>query len=225
MSYRTTFGDLEATERDVLSLPPPNVPMEVARDFADARYRHPSGVSTLQFWRGGWWEWRIARWVEIEQRAMQAAAYRVHRARRLRGREGRQPKPWAPNRHKIADLLDALAAVVHLPEDVHDAGLARRTDARRAARLVRERAARRRHARAARAHPAVLQRDRASRSATTRRPLDPDALARVPGRAVAATTPTSIKALQEWFGYVDLAAGSTCTRSCCWSGRRAAGRA
>ena len=40
----------------------------------------------------------------------------VHRERRLPVR--REDGPWAPNRRKIADLLDALAAIVHLAETV-----------------------------------------------------------------------------------------------------------
>ena len=202
MSYRTTFGDLEATERDVLSLPPPSVPMEVAREFADARYRHPVRGADLAV--------LARRLVAVADRALgrdraaRDAGRRLplHRARRLRRTtEEESRKPWAPNRHKVADLLDALAAVVHLPEDVSMPAWLDGTALRRPARLVRERAARRRHARAARAHAAVLQRDE--------RPvrLRPDAppprpLASRSWASCGRTTPTSSAALQEWFGYV-----------------------
>ena len=112
-------------------------------------------------------------------------------------------KPWAPNRHKIADLLDALAAVVHPPERPVDAVLARRARVRRAARLLRERAARRRQPRAAR-----RTRPRSSTRPASRSPYDPTAGRRHAGSASSTssgpTTATRSPPLQEWFGYVDL---------------------
>jgi putative DNA primase/helicase len=100
-------------------LPPPNLPMEVARELVDARY-DADGLLTLRHWRGAWWQWRTSRWVELEQRAMAAAAYGFTERARYEAKEKGETvfKPWAPNRHKIIDLLDALAAIVHLAEDV-----------------------------------------------------------------------------------------------------------
>jgi putative DNA primase/helicase len=92
------------------------MPMEVAREFATNSYVHDSGELTLRHWRGGWWQWQTTRWVELEQRAVAAAAYAFteHAVYVVKG----EMKPWAPNRHRIGDLLDALAAIVYLPEDV-----------------------------------------------------------------------------------------------------------
>ena len=98
-------------------LPSPRVPMEVARDFACALYTHETGALVLRHWRGGWWQWRTSHWVEVEQRAVQGRAYEFTE-HAVYVEEGRRAEPWAPNRHKIADLLDALAAVCHLPEHV-----------------------------------------------------------------------------------------------------------
>jgi putative DNA primase/helicase len=77
-------------------------------------------VLTLRHWRGGWWEWQTTRWVEVEQRAARAAAYAFTETAvyEKATKDGVELVPWAPNRHKIADLLDALAAIVHLPETV-----------------------------------------------------------------------------------------------------------
>lgn len=77
---------------------------------ARGQYADPS------HWRGGWWEWRTSHWVEIEQRAARAAAYEF--TEHALYAKGDDIEPWAPNRHKIADLLEALAAIVHLPETV-----------------------------------------------------------------------------------------------------------
>jgi putative DNA primase/helicase len=101
-----------------LELPAPSAPMEVAREFIQERYNGPDGILTLRHWRGGWWQWRGPRWVELEQRAMAAAAYRFTEHAVYDAGEKLGLQPWLPTRHKIANLLDALAAVVHLPEEV-----------------------------------------------------------------------------------------------------------
>jgi putative DNA primase/helicase len=102
-------------EADVRKLPPPNVPMKVARVLARERFER-DGLSTLRHWRGGWWEWRNSHWVEVEQRAARAAAYEF--TEHAIYQKGDDVEAWAPNRHKIADLLEALAAIVHLSERV-----------------------------------------------------------------------------------------------------------
>jgi putative DNA primase/helicase len=95
-------------------LPPPNAPVDVARRLVAECYTTPAGAPALHHWRGGWWEWHGSKWIEVEQRAVRAAAY----AFTERAVHGEKASPWAPNRHRIADLLDALGAVVHLPENV-----------------------------------------------------------------------------------------------------------
>ena len=62
-----------------------------------------------------------SRWAEVGHARRARRRIRVHRTRRLPHEEEdrrREPVPWAPTRKKIADLLDALAAVCHLPETV-----------------------------------------------------------------------------------------------------------
>lgn len=102
---------------DVRTLPPPNQPMKVARVLARERYQLEDGTPTLRHWRGGWWEWRTSHWVEVEQRAARSAAYEF--TEHAIYEKGDEIEAWAPNRHKIADLLEALAAIVHLPETVN----------------------------------------------------------------------------------------------------------
>ena len=105
-------------------LPPPTAPMQVARKLAEERYTHPSEVPILRHWRGGWWQWRTSHWAEVEYRAVRAAAYDFteHATYLKATKEGPEITPWAPNRHKIADLLEALGAVCHLPEAVTQPG-------------------------------------------------------------------------------------------------------
>jgi putative DNA primase/helicase len=106
----------DVVEPEAVMLPSPSTPMAVARALVEASFTHRSGEVTLRHWRGGWWRWRTARWVELEQRAMEADAYRFTEHALYMTAD--KTAPWAPNRHKIADLLHALAAVVHLSEEM-----------------------------------------------------------------------------------------------------------
>jgi putative DNA primase/helicase len=104
-------------EREQIELlPPPSAPMEVARAFAAARFAHPTGSPVLRHWRGSWWRWQTSRWAEVEQHAMRKEAYVF--TEHARYQAGDDTKPWAPNHRKVADLLEALAAVCHLSETV-----------------------------------------------------------------------------------------------------------
>jgi putative DNA primase/helicase len=96
------------------ALPSPATPMDVARVLVAERYAAAHGALTLRHWRGGWWEWQGPKWIEVEQRSIRSAAYTFTE----NAVYGKDQTPWAPTRARIADLLDALAAIVHLPEIV-----------------------------------------------------------------------------------------------------------
>jgi putative DNA primase/helicase len=98
---------------DARVLPPPNAPMEVARLLVAERYTSLTDAPTLYHWRGSWWEWQGPKWIEIERDSMSAAVYRFTE-HAVHG----ETTPWAPTKRKIGDLLDALRAIVHLPESV-----------------------------------------------------------------------------------------------------------
>jgi putative DNA primase/helicase len=86
--------------------------MAVARVLEQEFYIDSAGRSTLRHWRGGWWEWMRARWIEVELQTMAASAYAF--TEHAVYASGDELVPWSPSRRKIGDLLDALAAVVHL---------------------------------------------------------------------------------------------------------------
>jgi putative DNA primase/helicase len=97
-------------------LPPPSAPMAAARELVADRYAHDDGSPTLQHWRGGWWEWRRSHWAEIEPRAVAAVVYDF--TENAVYSQGDSLAPWDPTKYKVANVLDALAAIVHLAEDV-----------------------------------------------------------------------------------------------------------
>lgn len=107
-----------AAGQDDLSLPAPSNPMGVARELvADYQY---DGFLTLRHWRGTWMLWDRTCWNEFEDRAVRAWLYkRLEHASYWHDdpkAKALELKPWRPNRRKVADVLDALAAATHLSE-------------------------------------------------------------------------------------------------------------
>jgi putative DNA primase/helicase len=98
----------------------PSAPMAVANVFVGERYQRGANL-ILSHWRGGWWRWWGSHWAEVEHRAIRSDAYRyTEHAFYLDEDEakGKVLKPWNPNRRKVADVLEAMAAVCHLPESI-----------------------------------------------------------------------------------------------------------
>jgi putative DNA primase/helicase len=96
-------------------LPSPALPMAVAREFVAESCLY-EGKLTLRHWRGGWWQWRIAHWTEVEDRVVRGVLYRF--TENAWWGAGDELKPWAPNKHKISDLIDALTGICLLPSEV-----------------------------------------------------------------------------------------------------------
>lgn len=97
-------------------LPPPTSPMAVARAFVEDRCTHKDGL-TLGHWRGTFWQWKTSHWVEVEDRTVRSQLYGFTENATYDA-DG-TPMPWLPTRRKIGDLLEALAAVCILPDDLH----------------------------------------------------------------------------------------------------------
>jgi putative DNA primase/helicase len=95
-------------------LPPPNMPMKVARAFVTQHCTGDAEALTLRHWRGGWWAWQGSHWVERENRQVRSVLYTF--TEHAWYCDGKQIAPWAPNRHKIGDVLEALSAVCILPD-------------------------------------------------------------------------------------------------------------
>ena len=104
---------------DPRELPPPDEPMAVARQFIDDRFQRGEHV-ILRRWRGGWWSWQTTHWVETDDARVRGWAYGTAStpSHRHVGQDA-TTRAWAPTRYKMLNLLEALAAIVHLPDDVH----------------------------------------------------------------------------------------------------------
>lgn len=103
-------------------LPSPSEPMAVARELVRRQHTdNLTGAPLLRSWRGGSWEWRRSHWAEVEERFVRTGAYKFteHAEYMKTDKDGNEKTmPWAPNRYKIADLVDALRSISYLPETV-----------------------------------------------------------------------------------------------------------
>jgi putative DNA primase/helicase len=99
-------------------LPPPSAPVAVARCFVESRCRHngEADALTVRYWCGSWWMWRTTHWTEATPHTMRSLLYEFTADAVYFDAEGKL-KPWSPNRYKIGDLLEALSALVILPDD------------------------------------------------------------------------------------------------------------
>ncbi len=60
--------------------------------------------------------WSGAVWEPITSRDVEATCYLALEGARFDGKDGNL-EPWRPNRKKVADVLEALQAITHLPDD------------------------------------------------------------------------------------------------------------
>jgi putative DNA primase/helicase len=75
----------------------------------------------LLLWCNSWWTWRTIHWAEATPHMMrsQLYAFTEHAQYWKAGKDGKPPEltNWAPDRRKIADLLEALSSIVSLFDD------------------------------------------------------------------------------------------------------------
>ncbi|GAA2901933.1 DNA primase family protein [Streptomyces mexicanus] len=106
-----------------ITVPPPGHPMAVARFLLPA-WTDEQGRATLLHWRGQWMQWKRTHWAELDAAEVRSTAYTElehaeYAVTVQRGEnEAEELKPWAPNKKKIADLMEAMAAIRLLPPSV-----------------------------------------------------------------------------------------------------------
>jgi len=97
----------------------PDAPMRVARELEPSWIQ--GGSRTLHHWRETWMRWTGTHWTEASPAALRSKLYLKleHAIFYAPNRKGElEPKQWNPSIKKIAALMDAIAAVTHLPDDV-----------------------------------------------------------------------------------------------------------
>ena len=104
------FPDRDA---DDVMVHPPSAPLPNARRFVADRFGHPVRP-TLICHGGAFFAWTGTSWTEVEDDALRGGLYRRFEDAAYVNDEG-EVRPFRPDRRKVADLTDALRAVVHLP--------------------------------------------------------------------------------------------------------------
>ncbi|MEW2608587.1 phage/plasmid primase, P4 family [Streptomyces sp. NPDC047916] len=100
-------------------MPSPTNPMAVARELMPTW--QVDGQDALRYWRSSWMRWQGTHWSEIDAGAMRADLYPRLEHAKFRGIDNRTGKevslPWAPNRGKIANLIEAIESITYLPTE------------------------------------------------------------------------------------------------------------
>lgn len=108
------------TDDDEL-FPAPNNPMAVAR-FLSPAWRDEDGTLTRRYWRGAWMRWEGSYWREMDEQEVRASLYKkLEHAQYWAGQDKKGNdviRPWAPTKRKVGDLMDAIGAVTHLRASV-----------------------------------------------------------------------------------------------------------
>ena len=110
-------GDCNSTAKSASTtkLPPPSNPLKVVQAFVKALYTHVTGLALMLHWRGAFFAWRGTHWSECEDAAIRTEIYKfTEHAWYVNDKA--ESLPWAPNRHKVGDCVDALKAATHLKE-------------------------------------------------------------------------------------------------------------
>ena len=98
--------------------PPPSAPYAVAQQLY-RKHLSDEGLSHLAAWRGGWMAWQQTRWIEVDAAALRQSIYAALSQAKYwhETKTTAEWRPWNPDKHKMANVLEALAAVVHLSSD------------------------------------------------------------------------------------------------------------
>ncbi|MCK1819477.1 phage/plasmid primase, P4 family [Streptomyces sp. XM83C] len=186
-------------------LPPPSNPLAVARRLLPD-WQTKDGRLVCRRWRGSWMRWTGTCWREMDDAQMRAHMYTrlEHATFSAPGKDGEpEERDWAPTKQKISNLLDALSAITLLPTDIDaPAWIDGADDGQRDGSPI-----------VACRNGLLRIRDRALLPHTPEFfnlvsvpfAYDPDATAPTWERFLGQIwpdDPDSIRALQEWFGYV-----------------------
>lgn len=100
--------------------PPPTAPLAVAETIYSGEYRTHSGMRTLVSWRGGWMQWHGTHWSEVDTAELRSRIYSILGTAEYQHetKDGPELRSWHPDKRKVANVLEALAAVGHLSGEI-----------------------------------------------------------------------------------------------------------
>ena len=100
--------------KEVLKIvPPPSIPMAVARALVKAFFSTATGALTLRVHKGHFYKWSGQHWSAMDTDDVRGEVYRqLEHAQYEHLQKGTQP--FAPSKGKIDNVLDALRAIVEL---------------------------------------------------------------------------------------------------------------
>jgi putative DNA primase/helicase len=114
---RTRLADQEGAER---AWPSPQDPMAVARRYMQEYTK--DGMPLLRRWRGAWMRWETTHWAEADDATVRAELYKALEHATWIGLDNHgepDESGWQPNRNKIANVIEALGAITHLPDKLN----------------------------------------------------------------------------------------------------------
>ena len=120
----TIDNEMVETNADRPVFPAPAAPLDVARKLYSAYRVGGNGLRTLLAWRGGWMRWEIAHWSELDNAELRSDVYdRLGEADYMRpirekGVVDYERTRWNPDKHKVANVLEAMEAIGHLSTDI-----------------------------------------------------------------------------------------------------------
>lgn len=116
------FGSLPGLPDDdygqKFDAPAPYAPMAVGQRVY-RRFR-ADGVCTLLAWRGGWILWCVTHWSELEDAQLRSHLYRSLSKATYEHvtSKGVETKNWNPDMRKVANVMQAMRALAHLPSGI-----------------------------------------------------------------------------------------------------------
>lgn len=103
---------------ELVVMPPPTDPTAVARRLVRDHHTSGGGDLVLRWWRGDFYGWTGTNWTDIALHKLRAGIYSVLETATYLKKVKKEeiPEPWEPNRYKVADVIEAMQAIVHVDE-------------------------------------------------------------------------------------------------------------
>jgi putative DNA primase/helicase len=111
-------------EADRPLYPPPDAPLDVARELYAHHRVGGDGLRMLVAWRGEFMRWHTTHWSEVDPAWLRSESYDTlggvdYEAKiKVKGEVVTERRPWRPDKRKIANVTEAMAAIGYIPADV-----------------------------------------------------------------------------------------------------------